>query len=138
MYLFKFYYVFYLYVTSTSTFRFIIIAYYWIIITGYCKHEFGTINMLYSLKKLSYYNPTSPQQPLSSVPKVSVRLYVYFSFLLWLFFSFSIRTTSSNRLTASGSMEVCIYCTSISACLRLLKYIAHAGANKKSLFPSCF
>ena len=27
---------------------------------GYSKHELSTINMLYSLKKLSSYTPTSP------------------------------------------------------------------------------
>ena len=59
--------VVYLYITSTSTFRFIIIVYYWIIITGYCKHEFGTKNMLYSLKRLSYYTPTPPH-PYPSPP----------------------------------------------------------------------
>ena len=104
--------VVYLYIASASTFRFIIIVYYWIIITGYCKHEFGTKNMLYSLKRLSYYTPTPPHNShflLSPrFPFDCTCISLSFSDF---FCSFSIRTTSSNPLTASGSMEVCIYCT---------------------------
>ena len=36
---------------------------------GYSKHELSTINMLYSLKKLPSYTPTSP---VTSVPGVAV------------------------------------------------------------------
>ena len=45
---------------------------------GYNKHELSTINMLYSLKTICYITPllpmtaTSPQRPLSSVPKVVI------------------------------------------------------------------
>ena len=48
-----------------------------ITIKRYSKHERSTINMLPSLKIMSYYplpphnGHTSPQRPLSSVPKVS-------------------------------------------------------------------
>jgi len=49
--LFKVFCVFYLYIN---------IKHDWITIVGYCKHELSTINMLYSLKKLSNYPPTSP------------------------------------------------------------------------------
>ena len=34
--------------------------YDWIVIIGYSKHELSTVNMLYSLKKLSCYTPSSP------------------------------------------------------------------------------
>ena len=117
------------------------IPYYWIISTGYSTHEFGTINILYSPKKkfvvftpLTPYHghfPLSPRFPLDCTC-------ISLSFSACRFFSFSIRTTSSNRLTASGSMEVCIYCTWIKPCPLSLKYIAHAGAHKKSLFPLSF
>lgn len=61
------------------------ILYYLIISTGYSKHEFGTINMLYSPKKsCRIYTPTSLPRPLSSVPKVSFGLYMYFSFFLYM------------------------------------------------------
>ena len=45
---------------------------------GYSKHELSTINMLYSLKIICHITPllpmtaTSPQRPLSSVPKVVI------------------------------------------------------------------
>ena len=47
---------------------------------GYSKRELSTINMLHSLKNLSYYLlSSSPQRPLSSVPTLllsgEVRLY---------------------------------------------------------------
>ena len=55
------------------------IIYDWIItLIGDSKHKFSTINMLYSLKKIVILHPylpitaTSPQRPLSSVPKVAV------------------------------------------------------------------
>ena len=34
--------------------------YHWIVIIGYSKHELSTVNMLYYLKKLSCYTPSSP------------------------------------------------------------------------------
>ena len=57
----------------SSTYHF----YAWITIIEYSKHELGTLNMLYSPRKnLSDYTATSlatsPQQPLSSVPKVAI------------------------------------------------------------------
>ena len=53
-------------------------GYDWIItIVGYSQHELSTVNMLYSLRKNCHITPlpltaTSPQQPLSSVPKLAV------------------------------------------------------------------
>ena len=111
------------------------ILYYWIISTGYSKHEFGTINMFYASKTTCHITPPPPHHghfPLSPRFPFDCRC-ISLSFSVF-FFSFSIRTTSSNRLTASGSMEVCIYCIWISACPQSLKYIAHAGAHKKIVF----
>ena len=60
---------------------FLYIVYGWITILGYSKYELGTINLLYSNPKICYITPlspppgtpaTSPQRPLSSVPKVAI------------------------------------------------------------------
>ena len=63
---------------------------------GYSKYELNTINMLYSLKEfLIFLHPylpitaTSPQRPISSVPKVAVvERFDYFRLYLMYFFSF--------------------------------------------------
>ena len=57
----------------SSTYHF----YAWITIMEYSEHELGTINMLYSPRKnlsdyTATYLATSPQRPLSSVPKVAI------------------------------------------------------------------
>ena len=41
----------------------ICIIYDWITIMEYSKHELGTINMIYPLKKLSCFTPSSPSRP---------------------------------------------------------------------------
>ena len=58
------------------------IVYDCITVMGYSKHEFDTINMFYFPNKtLSYYTPSSPQRPLSCVPKMAIverfRLYLF-------------------------------------------------------------
>ena len=75
----------------TTLFKFLVYFiynnfYYWISIKGFSKHELSTINMLYSLKKLSSYTPTSLSASYLC-PRGGrcreVRLYIHFRCVFW-------------------------------------------------------